>query len=140
MSKKQFLLFLLSLFTATLLQAAMNTKIDMKPLAINPFDQAKLQRGAKIYMNYCSGCHSLRYLRYNRMAKDLGLTTFAGQLDTDLLVSNLIFTEAKISDPIQISMPATDAREWFGSTGFVFDCQATRDFLALFLFKGFLCG
>ena len=114
MSKKQFLLYLLSLFTVTLLQAATGTKIDMKPLAVDPHDQAKLQRGAKIYMNYCSGCHSLRYLRYNRMAQDLGLTTFAGQLDTDLLVSNLIFTKAKISEPIQISMPAADARQWFG--------------------------
>ena len=34
-------------------------------------DQASLQRGAKLYMNYCSGCHSLQYLRYSRMAQDL---------------------------------------------------------------------
>ena len=34
-------------------------------------DKASLQRGAKIYFNYCYGCHSLKYSRYNRMAKDL---------------------------------------------------------------------
>jgi ubiquinol-cytochrome c reductase cytochrome c1 subunit len=82
-------------------------------LQIDIHDQAKLQRGAALFMNYCSGCHSLRYLRYNRLAKDLGLTTFDGQVDRNLL-SNLIFTSAKIGDPIQISMPATDARQWFG--------------------------
>jgi ubiquinol-cytochrome c reductase cytochrome c1 subunit len=65
-------------------------------------------------MNYCSGCHSLRYLRYNRLAMDLGLTTFTGEVDTDLLVNNLVFTQAKVQDPIEISMPPEDAREWFG--------------------------
>ncbi|WP_410503542.1 cytochrome c1, partial [Klebsiella quasipneumoniae] len=33
-----------------------------------------MQRGAQLYMNYCSGCHALKYLRYSRMAQDLGLT------------------------------------------------------------------
>lgn len=84
------------------------------PVVVNVKEQATLQRGAKIFMNYCSGCHSLRYMRYNRMAVDLGLTVFTGEVDRDLLVNNLIFTSAKPDDPIEISMPATDAREWFG--------------------------
>lgn len=37
-------------------------------------DQASLQRGAQLYMNYCSGCHSLKYMRYSRIAEDLGLS------------------------------------------------------------------
>ena len=77
-------------------------------------DKASLQRGAKIYMNYCSGCHSLRYLRYNRMAKDLELTTFDGKINTHLLKSNLVFTKAEVSDPITISLSPVDARQWFG--------------------------
>ncbi|MBA2709896.1 MAG: cytochrome c1 [Tatlockia sp.] len=64
-------------------------------------------------MNYCSGCHSLRYMRYNRIAKDLGLTTSGKKVDATLL-SNLIFTSAKISDPVRIAMPKTDATKWFG--------------------------
>lgn len=83
-------------------------------IKVNTSDKEALQRGAQLYMNYCSGCHSLRYMRYNRMAKDLGLTTFDGQIDHDLLHNNLVFTQAKIHDPIQISMPETDARQWFG--------------------------
>ncbi|MGH8441867.1 MAG: cytochrome c1, partial [Nevskiaceae bacterium] len=35
---------------------------------------ASLQRGARDFMAYCSGCHSLKYLRYNRLGKDLGIS------------------------------------------------------------------
>lgn len=87
---------------------------NLLSIDMNVHDAARLQRGAKIYMNYCSGCHSLRYMRYSRMAQDLGLTTFTGEVDTELLKNNLIFTTADVQDPIQISMPPTDARQWFG--------------------------
>src|ERR1700721_2088207 len=65
-----------------------------------------LQRGARNFMNYCSGCHSLKYLRYNRMATDLGIPESE-------LAGNLIFTADKPFDPIGTSMPA-DAEGWFG--------------------------
>lgn len=77
-------------------------------------DKPALQRGARVFMNYCSGCHSLRYLRYNRMARDLGLTSFDGTVDKPLLLNNLLFTQAKIEDPIRTSMPPELARKWFG--------------------------
>ncbi len=77
-------------------------------------DRATLQRGATLYMNYCSGCHALRYMRYNRLASDLGLTTYDEHADNNFLISNLIFTTATVNDPIQISMPERDARQWFG--------------------------
>lgn len=88
--------------------------VSLLPVKVDVHDKASLQRGAKIFMNYCSGCHSLKYLRYNRMAHDLGLTTFDGEIDTDLLVNNLVFTRAPIYDPIRISMPPEDAQQWFG--------------------------
>jgi ubiquinol-cytochrome c reductase cytochrome c1 subunit len=65
-----------------------------------------LQRGARNFMNYCSGCHSLKYLRYNRMAKDLGIPASE-------LAANLMFTSDKAFDPIVSSMPP-DAEGWFG--------------------------
>lgn len=76
--------------------------------------QASLQRGARVYMNYCAGCHSLKYLRYNRLASDLGLVSEDGQVDLVLLKNNLIFTQARPQDPIEVSLPAVDARQWFG--------------------------
>lgn len=70
-------------------------------------DRASLQRGAQLYMNYCSGCHSLKYLRYSRMADDLGL----GEKE---VMNNLNFTGAKFGEQIGVAMPAEGANQWFG--------------------------
>ncbi|APF04421.1 cytochrome C [Legionella pneumophila] len=91
-----------------------NENIAMEYVSVDINDKESLQRGAKMFMNYCSGCHSLKYMRYNRMAQDLGLTTFDGQIAEDLLKNNLIFTQANIYDPIQIAMSPEDAKQWFG--------------------------
>lgn len=91
-----------------------DSNIELLSVNVDIRDPARLQRGARLFMNYCSGCHALRYLRYNVMAKDLQLTSFTGELDTELLSSNLIFTTAKPQDPIQIALPKADARQWFG--------------------------
>jgi ubiquinol-cytochrome c reductase cytochrome c1 subunit len=70
-------------------------------------DRASLQRGAALYMNYCSGCHSLKYLRYSRMAEDLGLTE-------DEVMKNLNFTGAKYGEQVLVSLSEADANKWFG--------------------------
>ncbi|MHB8911777.1 MAG: cytochrome c1 [Lysobacter sp.] len=70
-------------------------------------DRASLQRGAALYMNYCSGCHSLKYLRYSRIGEDLGLTE-------DEVMNNLNFTGAKFGEQIQVSLTAEHADKWFG--------------------------
>ena len=70
-------------------------------------DRASLQRGAQLYMNYCAGCHSLKYMRYSRMAEDLGLTE-------DEVMNNLNFTGAKFGEQVQVSMPHDPATKWFG--------------------------
>ena len=68
-----------------------------------------LQRGARNFMGYCLGCHSLKYMRYSRMADDLSITE-------EQLRKYLIFTDAKPADYITTSMPAADAESWFGKT------------------------
>lgn len=70
-------------------------------------DTASLQHGAKLYFNYCSGCHSLHFMRYSRLANDLDLTE-------DEVMDNLNFTGAKFHEPIVSSMPAEGAGNWFG--------------------------
>ena len=70
-------------------------------------DQASLQRGARLFVNYCLSCHSAKYQRYNRTAKDLGLTE-------EEVEQNLMFTTDKIGDTMNISMDAGDAEVWFG--------------------------
>ncbi len=76
-------------------------------------DKASLQRGAKYYVNYCMGCHSLGYLRYNRLARDLGL------LEREV-EENLIFTEdeegtpTKVGELMKIAMDDFYAEKTFG--------------------------
>ncbi len=68
-----------------------------------------LQRGAKIFVNYCMGCHSAKYVRYNRLASDLEITE-------DQLLNNLMFLGGKPFDTMRNAMPAADAERWFGVT------------------------
>ncbi|WKE66068.1 cytochrome c1 [Gallaecimonas kandeliae] len=70
-------------------------------------DKASLQRGARMFMNYCFGCHQMQYQRYVRTADDLGIPH-------DLMEQNLIFTGAKIGDHMKNAMPAEKAAVWFG--------------------------
>jgi len=105
--------FLLLLFS-TVITAATNTPHLFKP-AINHTDKASLQRGAKLYMNYCAGCHSLQYMRYISMAKDIGITDATGKVYLDVLKENLILDKtAKPYDTLYVSMPKHDVKNWFG--------------------------
>nr|WP_243041975.1 cytochrome c1 [Dyella sedimenti] len=79
----------------------------LPPAGVNIRDQASLQRGAKLFFNYCVGCHSLKYVRYSRMAEDLGLTE-------DEVMKNLNFTGAKFGDPVVSHMPEDAAQQFFG--------------------------
>jgi len=83
-------------------------KLDRLPADVNPNDPVSLQRGAQVYVNYCLGCHSASYMRYNRLEKDLGLSE-------QQIRDNLIFTGAKVGELMKNSMDTRDAREWFGA-------------------------
>lgn len=73
----------------------------------NVGNQASLQRGAKLFMNYCASCHSLKYMRYSRIAEDLGLSE-------EQVMRNFVFTGAKFGEPITVAMSTGDAEKWFG--------------------------
>jgi len=70
-------------------------------------DRASLQRGAKLFVNYCLSCHSAKFMRYNRMASDLGLT------DAEVK-KNMMFAADKVGSLMKVSMAAGDAKAWFG--------------------------
>lgn len=71
-------------------------------------DKASLQNGAKWYMNYCYGCHSTKYSRYERVADDLGIPH-------EIAMDNLVFTDQKIGELMDISMPVENAKAAFGA-------------------------
>jgi ubiquinol-cytochrome c reductase cytochrome c1 subunit len=70
-------------------------------------NKASLQNGARLFVNYCQGCHSAAYQRYNRMGRDIGL-------DDALVEDNLIFTGAKVGETMMNAMPESDSKRWFG--------------------------
>lgn len=69
-------------------------------------DQAALQRGVKLFVNYCQGCHGAASMRYNRLS-EIGLTQ-------EQIQKNLIFTGAKPGDLMRTAMRTQDAKLWFG--------------------------
>ncbi|MFI4955195.1 MAG: cytochrome c1, partial [Gammaproteobacteria bacterium] len=93
---------------------AASSGIDIVAPEMNPKDQGSLQRGAKYFMNYCSGCHSLEYIRFNRLAKDTGITDAQGNILEDQLKKNLIFGSQKVADTLNVAMTPADAKKWFG--------------------------
>ena len=66
-------------------------------------DKAALQDGARTFANYCMGCHSAKFQRYERVAADIGVSE-------QQMMDNLVFTGAKIGDHMTIGMKAEDAK------------------------------
>ncbi|MBF2758808.1 MAG: cytochrome c1 [Ectothiorhodospiraceae bacterium AqS1] len=103
---KRFLALLLGLgWSSFVLGAAggvapLEARIDIE-------DRASLQRGAQLYVNYCLGCHSLSYMRYDRVGRDLGLSA-------EQTAENLLFASDRITEPMNISMSPEKAAKWFG--------------------------
>jgi ubiquinol-cytochrome c reductase cytochrome c1 subunit len=70
-------------------------------------NRASLQRGAANFVNYCLGCHSAKYVRYNRVAADLGISE-------QQLIDNLMFTGERPHDTMRIGINPDQAKRWFG--------------------------
>ncbi len=79
----------------------MDANIDLK-------DNTSLQRGAKLFMNYCLGCHQMQYQRYERTFRDIGIPTEIGQ-------EQLIFDGSKVGSHIKNAIGKEDAAKWFGA-------------------------
>jgi ubiquinol-cytochrome c reductase cytochrome c1 subunit len=82
-------------------------EVELEPAGNNVRNTPSLQRGAKYFINYCLGCHSAQYVRYNRLGEDL-------QLSEDQLVRNLMFTGEQPFDTLANAMRPEDAVRWFG--------------------------
>jgi len=74
---------------------------------VNITDQASLQNGAKLFVNYCLNCHSAAFMRFNRL-KDIGLTD-------QQIKDNLLFTTDKIGETMKSAIDPKQASEWFGA-------------------------
>jgi len=80
---------------------------DLDMAGTNVFDQASLQRGASLFVNYCMGCHSMQYQRYRRVAEDL-------ELSEEMVEEFLVKGEKELTDYMKSSMPYDQSADWFG--------------------------
>lgn len=81
--------------------------VELEPSGRDPDNINSLQRGARNFMNYCAGCHSAKYVRFNTLARDL-------ELSEDQLYENLMFNAEKTFETIQANMRQDQAARWFG--------------------------
>ena len=81
----------------------------LAPSGVRVGNLSSVQRGARIYFNYCSGCHSLKYMSYSRLSEDLKLTP-------EETLASFAFTGAKIGDQVTTNMPEAASAQWFGKT------------------------
>ncbi len=79
--------------------------LDHAPVSLN--NHESLQRGARVFVNYCLTCHSAGYMRYNRM-QDLGLSE-------NQIKDNLLYAAEKPGATMQVAMRPAEAKSWFGA-------------------------
>lgn len=82
--------------------------VDLQKADIDLSDDASLERGAEHYVAYCLGCHSIKYIRYLRLSKDL-------EIPEDEILKKVAPIGAGIYDKMLTAMNAHDSRKWFGT-------------------------
>ncbi len=103
------LFIVLSLLLSATLVVANEGVEHLDHMQPNLHDKASLQNGVKLFTNYCLGCHSLKYARYERIATDLGIPV-------EVYEKNLIFSKDKVGSLITIAMKPDQSKTWFGKT------------------------
>jgi ubiquinol-cytochrome c reductase cytochrome c1 subunit len=106
MKRLKNLLLLLAAAPVVALASGPGVHLDKAP--VNLSDRESLQRGARMFVNYCLNCHGAASMRYARL-QDLGLTE-------DQIKENLLFTAEKPGEPMKVGMTKEDGKIWFGAT------------------------
>lgn len=110
MSKRPFsAIFSLLILFAVTIPALGSGGGELELANVNIRDTPAIQRGARLFVNYCLSCHSASYMRYNRLAEDLGL-------DEEVVMENLVFADVKIGETMEVAMRPEDAERWLGKT------------------------
>ena len=107
--KKTILVLLLTTIAMISTSAAMASGgYPKSPANVNVDDIESLQRGAKVFADYCLSCHSAKFVRFNRVATDLGMS------ETDVM-ANLNHLGAKFGGTMTATMTEAYAKEAFGA-------------------------
>ncbi len=100
------------LILACLLAVAPALGVASEGAALEPFkvdlsNRAGLQRGARTFVNYCVSCHSAEFMRYSRVAQDLGLTA-------EQVQANMVFNGGDVNQVMRVALGKKDGARWFG--------------------------
>ncbi|MBA58386.1 MAG: cytochrome c1 [Gammaproteobacteria bacterium] len=103
------LVFLFLMVPSCILAAGSSAPIPLDSVAPDLSDKASLQRGARTYVNYCLGCHAMKYQRFQRVAEDLGISQ-------ETMMANFVFDPSKkFGSHMENSMSVENAKQWFGN-------------------------
>lgn len=105
--KKLILTLVAALGIAGGAHAAGGGLVQLDKAPVDTTNQASLQNGAKLFVNYCLGCHSAAFMRFNRL-NDIGLS------DQEIK-DNLLFTTDKVGDTMVAAIDPKQAAKWFGA-------------------------
>jgi ubiquinol-cytochrome c reductase cytochrome c1 subunit len=105
--KKKILAFVAALVALPGLALAAGSDLNLEKANNDIHNKASLQRGAKNFVNYCLGCHTAKYVRYNRVAADIGLTE-------QQMVENLLWSGESPHSTMVNGLQADEAKKWFG--------------------------
>ena len=89
-------------------EVAASKGIELKEASIDLSDNASLERGAKHFVTYCLGCHSVKHIRYLRIALDV-------DIDQKKMLKDIAPEGANIYDQLHSAMNKHDAEKWFGT-------------------------
>ncbi len=103
------LLMIMMLCVPSLVWSATEINWDMEAFDPDLKNKPSLQNGMRLYVNFCLGCHSLKFQRYERTVDFLGIPH-------EVALENLVFSDQKIGDLITTAMSPEGAKAWFGAT------------------------
>jgi ubiquinol-cytochrome c reductase cytochrome c1 subunit len=106
---KKFVFALMAFVLPSLAFAGAAPKYPLEHVKIDLGDTQSIQRGAKLFVQMCSSCHTTQYIRYNRIGQDLGWT------DEELRKALNMPKDAKVGDHMVRGMNPVGAKASFGS-------------------------
>jgi ubiquinol-cytochrome c reductase cytochrome c1 subunit len=89
-------------------QQAFASGVSLESADADVSDIDSLKRGAKYFVDYCSGCHAMKHLRYSRIASDFQMA------EPEFKKLGLMAPGVKIHDSLEGSMHPEDSKDWLG--------------------------
>lgn len=105
---KKLILSVLLVLSPFTVQAAGHGGVELLHAPVNAQDKVSLQNGAKLFVSYCLGCHTAKYMRYERIASDL-------QIEPKLVQEYMMFTGDKLGEQMNTKTDPKDQAKWFGA-------------------------